>query len=113
MVYRLVDGGDCCRDDDAWYTVRAGETVSCAWVAEHPPRCRARGSIPGKVLGQVEASYACPAACGTPCHDDRAWHKTGDPLKTCAWVAAHAPRCSVRGEDGIVASEACPDACAE
>ena len=39
-----------------------------------------------------------------------AWHKRGDPSKDCAWVAAHAPRCDARGEDGTMAYLRCPDA---
>ena len=49
--------------------------LGCAWVAEFPgvpgdwKRCRAKGVIES-TLGKVFASYACPKACGTPCHDD-------------------------------------------
>ena len=64
--------------------------MSCDWVSKHPPRCKARGTIPGIVIGSVEASYACPAACGTTCNDSPTWHKKGNPLKKRAAASGRA-----------------------
>ena len=74
-----------CRDSEDWYKTDAPDK-GCAWVAEFPgvpgdwKRCRAKGVIEG-TLGKVFASYACPAACGTACHDDPSWHVKNDPSR--------------------------------
>jgi len=46
-----------------------------------------------------------------PCMDSMTWAKKGDAEKDCKWVAGHAPRCNVKGEDNVRAWYACPGAC--
>ena len=80
-----------CQDNEAWSKTDDPEK-SCAWVAKFPgvpgdwKRCRAKGVIQG-TLGKVSASYACPKACATACHDDPSWHVGDDTSKNCAWVS--------------------------
>ncbi|KAJ8612215.1 hypothetical protein CTAYLR_002908 [Chrysophaeum taylorii] len=46
------------------------------------------------------------------CEDSTSWYKLGDTSKDCAWVAEFVPtRCTVKGEDQILAEYACPVAC--
>ena len=107
-----------CRDSDAWK--KTDSDLGCAWVAEYPgvpgdwKRCRAKGTIDG-ALGKVFASYACPAACSTPCHDDPTWHVKNDPTKNCAWVSRYPEvRCDLQSgaEEPTFARDDCPAACA-
>lgn len=101
---------NACEDSDAWVK-NGNEDADCKWVAEHEPRCRTKGTMPG-TLGKVMAWYACPAACNTPCTDSASWSKLDEPLKTCAWASFFPDkRCDVRGQDGVTASDACPAAC--
>ena len=95
------------------WTKNGDDDKDCGWVWEGYglPRCSVRGTVPG-TKGPVLAKYACPIPCGSPCSDSKTWHKNGEAEKTCAWVSS-APdkRCDVRGADGTVAQDACPDAC--
>ena len=106
-----------CQDNDAWAKTDDPDK-GCAWVAEFPgvpgdwKRCRAKGTISG-TLGKVFASYACPQACGTPCHDDPSWHVKDDPSKNCAWVSRYPEvRCGLASGAGDLARGDCPAACA-
>lgn len=47
----------------------------------------------------------------TPCDDDPAWFKNGEPSKGCAWVGGHGPRCAVVGADGADAYVGCCETC--
>jgi len=49
------------------------------------------------------------------CADSSSWHKNNDPSKDCAWVGEFedfvARRCTVKGEERILAMDACPVTC--
>ena len=105
---RSVDGG--CVDSALWHKIGA-PAKDCAWVANYAARCAVKGEEDGH-LGKSLASYACPAACGTTCGDSSSWYKRGDPTKTCQWVASWPDaRCLVKGEDKVLAADACVDSC--
>lgn len=112
-----------CEDSTSWY--KTGDpSKDCAWVAEHAPRCDAKG------FDRSFASYACPVACGTSCSDSTTWFKVrgrsmrgyaqtwsaaqnNDPSKTCAWVSVSpTARCDAKGFDKSFAASNCPTACA-
>ena len=64
-----------------------------------------------KVLVLVLALHASDAR---QCEDSASWHKNGNTAKDCSWVSRFAPtRCSVKGENKVRASEACPATCDE
>jgi len=104
-----------CEDSPTWISKGSsgGAVVKdCAWVATFPSgRCTNRGD------DQTFAAYSCPVACGTDCLDSLTWHRAGDDSKDCAWVSRLADRqtnvrCALADADGLLASEACPTACA-
>jgi hypothetical protein len=100
-----------CVDDASWHkTDEPGK--DCAWVAKKPDtRCAVKG--PGWGQDRLMASYACKSVCGGTCEDSGSWHKNGEDWKGCAWVSIFPEkRCSVRGEDKVLAATACPDSCA-
>ena len=104
---------DCvvCADSDTWHKVGA-TSKDCAWVGRKPDtRCVAKGTEEGH-MAKIEAWYACGASCWG-CHSDsESWFKRGSPAKTCAWVGAYPEkRCSVKGDDKTLASDACPTSC--
>lgn len=43
--------------------------------------------------------------------DSTSWHKNGEPSKDCFWVSRWEPRCTVKGQSGVLANEVCHDAC--
>jgi len=115
----------CVGDDPSW-TKRGGpETKNCAWVGLWAPRCDVRGN--NNLLARNSCPCACAAAAppvvtaaptaspqaGPLCvGDDPDWTKRGSPsFKNCSWVSDWAPRCDVRGEDAVLAWDACPCAC--
>jgi len=50
----------------------------------------------------------------TICNDDStSWYKKGDTSKNCIWVGEFIVRCGVKGEDKVLAYEACPCACVD
>ena len=100
-----------CADSDTWHKVGA-TSKDCAWVGRKPDtRCMAKGTEEGH-MAKIEAWYACGASCWG-CHSDsESWFKRGSPAKTCAWVGAYPEkRCSVKGDDKTLASDACPTSC--
>lgn len=97
-----------CTDSETWWK-KGDPSKDCAWVANHPPRCDAKGN------DRTFASYSCPAACGTPCLDaESEWYKNGDPSKDCTWVSVKPEkRCLVNDENKVKAREMCLTACAD
>lgn len=50
-------------------------------------------------------------AVNADCHNSETWFKTGEPHKTCGWVADFPKRCSVKGHTTEYAFEVCHGAC--
>lgn len=60
-------------------------------------------------MQKVILSLALGLAAAT---DSTSWHKNGNTAKDCAWVAKmSSSRCTVKGEEKVLAATACPEAC--
>ena len=105
------EAGPSCEDAEDWHKTDDPDK-DCQWVAGKP---ETRGAVKGPGWGQdsLMASYACKSVCGGACEDSGSWHKNGEDWKGCARVSIFPEkRCSVRGEDNVLAATACPDSCA-
>jgi hypothetical protein len=63
--------------------------------------------------GACERPWIDPCESGPCGTNSETWHKKDDESKDCKWVAATntEKRCAVKGEDKVLASYACPNAC--
>mmetsp|Transcript_15727 Transcript_15727/g.47223 ORF Transcript_15727/g.47223 Transcript_15727/m.47223 type:complete len:589 (-) Transcript_15727:164-1930(-) len=97
----LALASGACVDSTSYFKGRPER--GCAWVGQkYEKRC------------DDAASVACPEACGTcVCDDSASWREQGSSEKDCEWVSQDkAERCDLPGANGVLASAACPIACA-
>merc|ERR1712008_36040 len=82
------------------YGTQAGTPRTCEWVLE-----KSKCSVyPNK----------CPVSCNICCEDSESWTHTrpNGRGRDCSWVGKRrGSRCNFVGNDGVVASLACPVAC--